>query len=657
MSCCSRRSAPVRPPVLLKDQSENLKGADHIHVSKLYKDAKNEKFMSFLTNEVQTLYESFNHGSYASNNGPCLGWRESLSSPYQWMTYDETLLRAKNFGSGLLALGLSPGKNTFICLYSHNRPEWILCEQGCYTQSMVLVPLSDTLGPQSCSFIINQTGTGVVIVEDDKKVNSLLDWLPTKLSKLIVINPLHSDTLRRIKNSAIQVYTFDEVENLGSISNIIERPPVPEDLCTICYTSGTTGNPKGVMLSHRNVMACIASVFLQLGEHKPQVGDVLISFLPLSHMLERTCENALFYAGGSVGFYSGNIKDLANDLKALKPTIMPAVPRLLNRVYDKMHLDINGSPFKKFFYHMAIKSKEADLKRFIIRRNSLWDVLLFKRVQESFGGRLRLMVVGSAPLAGHVLTFIRCSLGCIVAEGFGMTEAVAPVTLTVLGDHVTGHVGPPLPCCGIKLVDIPEMGYFMSNNQGEICIKGTSVFKGYFKEPERTATAFDASGWLHTGDVGEWNSNGTLSVIDRKKHIFKLSQGEYIIPEKIEGIYQKSSYVYQVFVYGESLKSCIIAIVVPRVENLKEWAVQNNIPGTLSVLCNNAEVKTLIMDDMNAIGKEYGLKSYEQVKDIYLHPDPFSINNNLLTAALKSRREQIRNYFKPQLDDMYQNLK
>lgn len=184
----------------------------------------------------------------------------------QWMTFNEALLRAKNFGSGLISLGLTPGPKTFVCIYSQNRPEWILCEQGCYNFSLVLVPLYDTLGPDACAFIVNQTEAPLVVVEDDKKVNLLLDKAPKNLKKLVVIKPLRQATLQRAKNRGIDIHTFEEVEKLGAQKDQPELPPRPEDVCTICYTSGTTGNPKGVMLTHRNVLACIVSVCMQLGE-------------------------------------------------------------------------------------------------------------------------------------------------------------------------------------------------------------------------------------------------------------------------------------------------------------------------------------------------------------------------------------------------------
>ncbi|KAI4478068.1 hypothetical protein M0804_012259 [Polistes exclamans] len=635
---------PIRVPIDLNEQSDTFKGllreyvkkilldvlqgTDLIRVSRFYKDSKEGKFVSYLHEDTRTLYDGFRRGAKESNNGPCLGWRDGPNKPYQWIHYNETLLRAKNFGSGLVSLGLVPGQQTLVGLYSQNCPEWILTEQACYTYSLVIVPLYDTLGPDACAC----------------------------LRKLIVIKETRPATNQRAKNRGVELLKFEDIERLGAQKNQPEVPPKVTDLCTICYTSGTTGSPKGVMLTHQNVMSGVCAVLLQLGDHKPTNKDTMISFLPLAHMLERCCENGLYMVGGSVGFYTGDIKRLSEDMKALKPTVMPAVPRLLNRMYDKVQSELQSSFFKRMLFNMGMRSKENEIKKSIVRNNGVWDRLVFKKIQESMGGRLRLMLVGSAPLAGNVLTFTRCALGCLVVEGYGQTECCAPITLTIQGDHVPEHVGPPVACCCVKLVDVPEMEYFAINNQGEVCVKGTNVFAGYFKDPDKTAEVVDELGWHHTGDVGMWLPNGTLKIIDRKKHIFKLSQGEYIVPEKIENIYLRSQYVHQVFVHGESLKSCVVGIVVPDVDVVKCWAVENGIPGTLSVLCANPEVKRLILDDMHSWGKEAGLRSFEQVKDIYLHPDPFSMQNGLLTPTLKTKRPQLKAYFKPQIEDLYQQL-
>jgi len=382
----------------------------------------------------------------------------------------------------------------------------------------------------------------------------------------------------------------------------------------------------------------------------------MISFLPLAHMLERCCEVAVFMEGGSIGFFQGDIRLLMDDMQALKPTVSPAVPRLLNRIYDKVKGATESSFIKRNLLNFAMKSKESEISKCIIRNNSIWDRLVFKKVQDGMGGRMRLLVVGSAPLSGNVLTFMRCALGCLVIEGYGQTECVAPCTLTVQGDCMPEHVGPPLPCCGIKLVDVPEMEYFASDGKGEVCVKGYSVFKGYFKDPVKTKETMDTDGWLHTGDIGMWLSNGTLRIVDRKKHIFKLAQGEYIAPEKIENIYIRGSLVSQIFVHGESLKSCLVAIVVPDPDALKKWAQEKGLRGSYSELCSNSNVKKAILDDLTALGKKSGLKSFEQVKDIYVTSEGFTVENNLLTPTLKTKRPELKKYFTPQIEAMYRVL-
>ncbi|XP_050726596.1 long-chain-fatty-acid--CoA ligase 1-like isoform X2 [Eriocheir sinensis] len=651
------RPPSVPPMVDLDQQSQLIKeGSELIRVSKLSKEAKEAKFMKYVYEDTRTLYDVFRRGVRESNNGPCLGYREGPGKPYQWLHYNEALLRAKNFGAGLVSMGLNPGPETFVGIYAQNCPEWILTEQGLYCQSMVIVPLYDTLGPEACNFIINQASITTVVCQDDRKMAQLLQSPPKCLKRLIAIKDICAETSDRAKKLGITIKYFEEVESMGAASQLPELAPKPGDLCTICYTSGTTGNPKGVMLSHENIVADVSATLLQLAEHKPHKSDVLLSFLPLAHMLERCCEVAVYIAGGAVGFYSGDIRNLVDDYKTLRPTITPSVPRLLNRVYDKVTSAVNGSGIKKLMLKMALASKKSELERGVIRRTSIWDKLVFKKVQDGMGGRLRLLVVGSAPLAGNVLTFMRAALGCVIVEGYGQTECGAPATLTIQGDYKPDHVGPPIACNAIKLVDVPEMDYYASQSQGEVCIKGTNVFLGYFKDPEKTRETMDGQGWLHTGDIGQWLPNGTLKIIDRKKHIFKLSQGEYIAPEKVENIYVRSQYVAQVFVHGESLKSSVVAIVVPEVEAVKEWAREQDIPGTLSVLCANPHVKQLIMDDITNLGKAAGLKSFEQAKDIYLHPDLFSVQNGLLTPTLKSKRPQLKKYFTPQIDDMYAKL-
>lgn len=312
-----------------------------------------------------------------------------------------------------------------------------------------------------------------------------------------------------------------------------------------------------------------------------------MSFLPLAHMFERCCAAAMFMTGTPIGFFSGDIRNLSDDMKILRPTMIPCVPRLFNRIMDKVFTQVKGNRLKEWLLNKALAAKEAEVAAGIIRNNGFWDMLVFKSVRAGMGGRLRLIVVGSAPLCPKVMAFMRCALGCLICEGYGQTESVCPATLTIPGDPDPGHVGPPLASCYVKLVDVPEMEYYARDGSGEVCIKGPIVFQGYYSDQDKTSEAIDNEGWLHTGDIGTWLENGTLRIVDRKKHIFKLSQGEYIAPEKIESIYSRSQFVAQIFVYGESIKSCLVAIVVPINDVLYKWARDKNIKGTIRDLCDD----------------------------------------------------------------------
>uniref|UniRef100_A0A672KWN1 long-chain-fatty-acid--CoA ligase n=1 Tax=Sinocyclocheilus grahami TaxID=75366 RepID=A0A672KWN1_SINGR len=249
-------------------------------------------------------------------------------------------------------------------------------------------------------------------------------------------------------------------------------------------------------------------------------------------------------------------------------------------------------------------------------------------------------------------------------EAVEIHQIIHDITLC-LGDCVifillrfvsTGHVGAPLPCNLIKLLDVAEKNYFAAKGEGEICVKGPNVFKGYLKDPVRTAETLDADGWLHTGDIGKWLSNGTLKIIDRKKHIFKLAQGEYISPEKIESIYIRSEPVSQLYVHGDSLQSCLVGIIVPDPEVLPSWAQKKGFEGCYDELCENKELKKAILDDMVRLGKASGLHSFEQVKDIHIHKEMFSIQNGLLTPTLKSRRPELKEYFSRAIEQLYSNI-
>uniref|UniRef100_A0A8C0FKA9 Long-chain-fatty-acid--CoA ligase n=1 Tax=Bubo bubo TaxID=30461 RepID=A0A8C0FKA9_BUBBB len=611
------RPKPVLPPVDLNKQSVGIEGG--ARRGALLTD---NNLLSYYFEDGKTLYEVFQRGLHV-------------------------LDRAQYLGSGLLQKGCKPSPNQFIGIFAQNRPEWIISEYACYTYSMVAVPLYDTLGPEAIVYIVNKADISIVICDKPEKAQTLLENCEqekTPCLKTIILMDLFDKELK------------DRGAKMGVEILALQEPPKPEDLCIVCFTSGTTGNPKGAMLTHQNVVAN-AAAFLRSTENTVECtsSDITMSYLPLAHMFERVVQTVVYSCGAKVGFFQGDIKLLTDDMKTLKPTLFPVVPRLLNRIYDKIQSGAK-SPVKRCLLNFAVIMKMAEIKQGIIRNDSIWDQLIFKKVQETMGGRVRIMVTGAAPISPSVLTFLRAALGCQIFEAYGQTECSAGCTFSMPGDWTTGHVGAPLACNIIKLDDVEEMNYFSSNNEGEVCIKGPNVFKGYLKDPEKTAEAIDKDGWLHTGDIGKWLPNGTLKIIDRKKNIFKLAQGEYIAPEKIENVYIRSAPVAQVFVHGESLRSFLIGIVVPDPETLPEFAAKLGVKGSYEDVCKNPAVKKAILEDMIRLGREAGLKSFEQVKDLYIHTEMFSVENGLLTPTLKAKRAELVKLFQKQIESLYSSI-
>nr|WDS49683.1 cyl-CoA synthetase long chain family member 1 transcript variant 1 [Sus scrofa] len=580
------RPRALKPPCDLAMQSVEVAGSDGARRSAIL---DSDEPLAYFYDDVRTLYEGFQRGIRVSNNGPCLGSRKP-DQPYEWLSYKQVEDMSECVGSALIHKGFKAGPENFVGIFAQNRPEWVIIEQGCFAYSMVVVPLYDTLGTEAITYIINKGELSLVFVDKPEKANLLLEGVENKLipglKTIILMDSYGIDLLERGKKCGVEIMSMKALEDLGRANRRKPKPPAPEDLAVICFTSGTTGNPKGAMITHRNVVSD-CSAFVKVTEIFGQANTTL----------------------------------------------------------------------KRWLLDFASKRKEAELRSGIIRNNSLWDKLIFHKIQSSLGGKVRLMVTGAAPVSATVLTFLRAALGCQFYEGYGQTECTAGCSLTVPGDWTAGHVGAPMPCSLIKLVDVEEMNYLAAKGEGEVCVKGPNVFQGYLKDPAKTAEALDKDGWLHTGDIGKWLPNGTLKIIDRKKHIFKLAQGEYIAPEKIENIYLRSEPVAQVFVHGESLQAFLIAIVVPDVETLGHWAQKRGFVGSFEELCRNKDVKKAILEDMLRLGRDAGLKSFEQVRGISLHPELFSIDNGLLTPTMKAKRPELRNYFRSQIDELYSTVK
>eukprot|EP00698_Gefionella_okellyi_P023298 TRINITY_DN7917_c0_g1_i1.p1 TRINITY_DN7917_c0_g1~~TRINITY_DN7917_c0_g1_i1.p1 ORF type:complete len:672 (-),score=122.89 TRINITY_DN7917_c0_g1_i1:107-2122(-) len=615
----------------------------------------------WMREDVRTLADIWRDAATRFADRPCMGSRYvtgQTKGPYVYKTYKEMNERVLNFASGLRHIGVK--EHDRLGLYSVNNEHWVVGEQACYQQSFIVVSIYDTLGAEVCEFVINHADITTILCEANKLDNVMK--AATKcpnLKTIIVMESVSEDQREKAQHKNLVVMSMREVEEAGRAHKSQVKLPHDADLCTIMYTSGTTGDPKGVMLSHGNVLAAITGG-LQQGLHITS-SDVHLSYLPMSHIFERVVVSALWANGAACAFFQGNAQFLLEDMQTAQPTLFFGVPRVFNKLHDKVMAGVDkAGGIKRWMFQTAYAARLDALRHG--RDTPVWNRIVFNKIRDSIvGPRCRLLVSGSAPLSVDVQDFLRVIFGVPVSQGYGLTETAAACTLALPGDAVSGHVGPPMVCNEVRLVDVPEMGYTSSSHpqRGEVCVRGLNVFCGYYRNDEETTKVLLDDRWFHTGDIGQWNSNGTLSIIDRKKNIFKLSQGEYIAAEKLEQVFASSHFVQQLWIYGNSLQSTIIAIIVPEIDALaaaigkKGSAADNRFT---SDLCALPAARKAILDDITRLGKEAKLGGFEFPKGLHLEPEPWSIENGMLTPTFKLKRAELVKRYKANIDQMYQQI-
>jgi len=452
-----------------------------------------------------------------------------------------------------------------------------------------------------------------------------------------------------------------EFEAIGAKALKEPKPATPDQLVSICYTSGTTSNPKGVMLTHGMLAMAVQSNLY--GLDLPDDGSTF-SYLPLAHIYERVTELCTIATGARIGYFSGDPLRLIEDCQILKPSLFPSVPRVLNRVYQAAMLAGDVPGFKGNLFRKAIQVKLANLRSTGENTHLFWDKLVFRKIRAVLGGNLKLLTSGSAPIHDDVLDFFKIALSCDVLEGYGMTENCGCCTKAwPLDPSASGTVGGPQATNEIKLVDVLAMNYTSEDKprpRGELCCRGENIMVSYYKDEKNTREAIDDEGWLHSGDVAEIDEFGRIRIIDRVKNIMKLPQGEYVALEKIENTYSSSAAVAQLYVHGDSLQPYLLGVVIP--DPVQLAAIASRVIGdkvapenvkALGEACKHPGVIKEFVGLLDKEAKKGGLKGFETLKRIHLTLDPFSVEDGTLTPTFKIKRKDAYNKFKAEIDALF----
>jgi long-chain acyl-CoA synthetase len=579
-------------------------------------------------------------------HGARMSLMEKVKGQYQGFNYKEFGDRVRNFALGLASLGIKYSDK--VALLSENRSNWAISDLAILSLGATNVPIYPTITAKQIEYILLDSETKLVIVSKSdllEKILSIWGNLP-QLKKVIYMEdgaPV-SD----------KIVTFDVVYQLGKKFET-ENPDYydkavnqikPDDLCGIIYTSGTTGSPKGVMLTHNNLLS---NVLATLDILKVDETDILLSFLPLCHSFERMAGHFLAICAGATIAYAECVETVADNMGEIRPTLMATVPRLLEKIYARVIENAeSGSPLKKkiFWWAINIGGKYIQAKAvgkvsgWLNYRYNLATKLVFSKLQQRVGGRLRFFASGGAPLSKEIAEFLY-KAGILVLEGYGLTESSPVICVNHEQKFKFGSVGPVIP--GVEVKIAPD---------GEILTRGPHVMKGYYKKPEATAESIDADGWLATGDIGYFDNEGFLAITDRKKNIIVTSGGKNVTPASIENSIVLSPYIEQVLVIGDK-RRFLSALIVPSFNSLTKYAIEQVITHTnIEELIANEKVIQLIKDEIQKRTVDFA--PFEQIKKFILLPKEFTIESGDLTPSLKIKRKVVEQKYAGQIEKLYE---
>ncbi|UOQ66750.1 AMP-dependent synthetase/ligase [Hymenobacter volaticus] len=588
--------------------------------------------------DIRRTFDILPHLQQKYNKPDCFA--SKINGQWTPISTDEVATQVNLVSLGLLQLGI--GKNDKVAIIAMNRPEWILADFAISQLGATSVPMYPSITVEDYKYIFTDAGVKAIFVSDQKLLDKVRE--ATQGLNIPAENVFSFDKLPNARH-------FSELLELGKKGNPADLEPIkaavePDDLLTLIYTSGTTGQPKGVMLTHNNILSNCRNVkrFVPVTS-----ADKALSFLPLCHIFERMVTHLYLIYGVSI-YYAESMEVIADNLREVKPQIFTTVPRLLEKVYDKIVAkghQLDGVKKNLFFWALDLGLKydtQKDQGFFYNTQLALANKLIFNKWREALGGNLRCIVSGGGALQPR-LARVFWAAGIRVMEGYGLTET-SPV-IAVGGyepeNNMIGTVGPIIDNTEVKIAQ-----------DGEILTKSESVMKGYYNKPELTTKEFDEEGWFHTGDIGELVNGRFLKITDRKKEMFKTSGGKYIAPQVIESKLKESPLVEQCMVVGDGQKFPS-ALVIPSFDDLKAWCKRNSVDCNCAneELVKNEKVVKMYEDLVHKYNN--GFAQWEQVKKIVLLPKLWSVETGEMTPTLKVKRKIISNNNKELIESLYQH--
>jgi long-chain acyl-CoA synthetase len=568
-------------------------------------------------------------------------FRVKKDGHYTDIPHQEVFTKVHHAALGLLSLRLSKGDR--IAVLSENRPEWMIADLAILSAGCINVPIYVTVPTNQIEYILKDSEARAVFVSDAKQLEKILVVRPrlSALQYVISFDP-HCDTPEIIKLDNL-IQSGASVPRLKSYEEMISTI-TRSDWASIVYTSGTTGDPKGAILTHGNFVSNATTCAAVIGINP---SDVSLSFLPLSHVFERTAGYYAMMSAGVTISYAESFDTIMQNLAEIRPTVVTSVPRLYEKMYARIMDAVTSGPYIKkqlFFWALNAGSNyveqklSGDLRPMTIRKYNLAKKLVFSKLKQITGGRLRFFVSGGAPLHRTIAEFFHAA-DLPILEGYGLTETSPVIAVNTFEKFKFGSVGRPIPGVEVKIAD-----------DGEILVKGPNVMIGYFKKPDLTNEAI-ADGWFHTGDIGFVDNEGFLSITDRKKDIIITAGGKNIAPQKIENAIKTSKYIAQVVLIGNRRKF-ISALIVPNFDNLHKFALAEKIAYTdIPSLLKHPGIIEKVQDAVDRKSKDFA--SFERVKKFVLLDQDFSIEDNEVTPSLKIKRAYVEEKYRDEIDKLY----